>query len=132
MSKAVLIETGWMPIHLYFCPDEMAWQRLMRTMRCRSEYPTTAGNAAHFECAEDGRLLSVITVADGAERRNGIEQITAVLAHEAVHIFQRVCQHIGEDKAGSEVEAYIIQDLTLRLIQAFKDTRMKRKAKRRK
>jgi hypothetical protein len=48
----------------------------------------------------------------------GTEAILTI-THEAVHIFQRVCEFLGEESPGREVEAYAIENITRNLIDAF-------------
>ncbi len=48
----------------------------------------------------------------------GTEAILTI-THEAVHIFQRVCEFLGEDAPGREVEAYAIENITRNLIDSF-------------
>ena len=44
-------------------------------------------------------------------------ELWAVMAHEATHVFQRFCDHIGETKPSREFHAYSIQSITLELIR---------------
>ena len=43
-----------------------------------------------------------------------------LLVHEAVHVWQRIREDINEDKPSTEFEAYAIQNLSIRLIDAYK------------
>lgn len=49
-----------------------------------------------------------------------IEEIHADLVHEAVHVWQYIRDHIGEERAGDEQEAYSIERIALRLMVAYK------------
>ena len=42
------------------------------------------------------------------------------LVHEAVHIWQGLCEYIGEENPSKEFEAYTIQNITQRLFDAYK------------
>jgi hypothetical protein len=46
-------------------------------------------------------------------------QIAALLVHEAVHVFQEFCTRIGECSPSPEFEAYSIQTISQRLMQAY-------------
>lgn len=46
-------------------------------------------------------------------------QIASLLVHEAVHIFQKYCDHIGEDSPSSEFEAYSIQRIAQSLMESY-------------
>lgn len=47
-------------------------------------------------------------------------EIVGLLVHEAVHIWQKIRQDMREDEPGTEVEAYAIQSLSIKLIDAYK------------
>lgn len=46
-------------------------------------------------------------------------QIAALLVHEAVHVWQAFKEHIGEASPSAEFEAYSIQTIAQRLMQAY-------------
>lgn len=50
-----------------------------------------------------------------------IEQYYSMLVHEAVHIFQSVCEYIGESGPSAEFEAYSIQAISQELMYAWKN-----------
>ena len=39
------------------------------------------------------------------------------MAHEAVHVSQIVLDHFGEDEPGEETRAYLVQGVTLALLE---------------
>ncbi len=45
-------------------------------------------------------------------------QYAALIAHEAVHIWQRIRLELGEDSPSSEFEAYSVQSICQRLFEA--------------
>lgn len=51
-------------------------------------------------------------------------QVAAMLVHEAVHIWQWYKKRIGEKKPSKEFEAYSIQCISQRLMQAYADRHM--------
>lgn len=53
-----------------------------------------------------------------SQEQLGTEAILTI-THEAVHIFQRVCEFLGEEAPGREVEAYAIENITRNLIDSF-------------
>jgi len=47
------------------------------------------------------------------------ESVYALLVHEAVHIWQRMCEIMGEREPSSEFEAYCVQAISQRLFMEF-------------
>jgi hypothetical protein len=47
------------------------------------------------------------------------EEILGLLVHEAVHVWQFHCEWIGEDKPGTEAQAYGIQKIATELFKAY-------------
>lgn len=47
-------------------------------------------------------------------------EVIGLLVHEAVHVWQRIREDINEDKPSNEFEAYAIQNISTRLIDAYK------------
>lgn len=46
-------------------------------------------------------------------------EVACLLVHEAVHVWQTYRDHIGEDRPSHEFEAYSIQAISLRLMDAY-------------
>lgn len=51
-----------------------------------------------------------------------IEEILGLLVHEAVHVWQFHCEWIGEEKPGTEAQAYGIQKIATELFKAYIDS----------
>lgn len=64
-----------------------------------------------------GSLVCVVCLAP-PDDFDGID-IAAALMHESVHIFQRLCNSIGEDKPSREFEAYSIEHIAARLMREY-------------
>jgi hypothetical protein len=47
-------------------------------------------------------------------------EIIGLLIHEAVHCWQMIVRHMGEDQPSAEFEAYSIQSIAQKLIDAYK------------
>lgn len=46
-------------------------------------------------------------------------QIFAMLTHEAVHVWQRICVNIGEHRPSDEFEAYSVQRISQNLMHSY-------------
>ena len=57
------------------------------------------------------------------KRRKGlkIEEIHGLLVHEATHLWQTICEDIGESSPSAEFEAYCIQAISQELMLAYKE-----------
>jgi hypothetical protein len=76
-----------------------------------------ADATVHWLDARRGELACIVCLGDWSER-SGIE-IAGLLVHEAVHIWQRYVERIGEDRPGDEQEAYAIQSIAQELMAEF-------------
>lgn len=55
-----------------------------------------------------------------AKKPKDVVDLAAIVAHEATHVWQRFCQHIGESKPGMETEAYAIQYIVWQLMDSYR------------
>lgn len=66
---------------------------------------------------KDGQAVCIVTLAPWAGRKP--VEVAGLLVHEAVHVWQRYCERIGERNPGDEQEAYGIQAIAQELMQSF-------------
>jgi hypothetical protein len=69
-----------------------------------------------FRCP--GKPMTVIVALSGWKGRDPIE-VAGMLVHEAVHVWQRHAQDIGEEDPGDEQEAYAVQSIAQELLAEF-------------
>lgn len=62
-------------------------------------------------------LAAVVCLGDVGQRSP--VDVAALLVHEAVHVWQAFCEHIGEKSPSNEFEAYSIQALSCELMAAY-------------
>lgn len=126
MNKAHYKKLEPFPFFVGFIPSEKVWDREMKRLGVRHEpYPTTDGAATYF--TDDfgiGNVL-VTTVEECFKEGNEFVAIK-LLVHEAVHVFQRLCETIGEDTPSKEFQAYYIEYISDFLIKAFDKCRVKK------
>ena len=76
-----------------------------------------AAATTHYFVPESGGMARVCIVCLGDRAGKSVEQVNAILTHEAVHIWQEIRDMIGEDKPSREFEAYAIQGIAQELME---------------
>lgn len=104
------------------CLSEKDYNREMRKMKVPSgtqgPWISDGANATtHFLEHPDGHKAAIVCM-DANGSLTGV-QVAALLVHEAVHIWQQHRKFIGESEPGDESEAYAIQALSQRLMEAY-------------
>lgn len=106
------------PVHVAFAPSDKAFYNEMKRLDILGAiYPINdkvKGSVTLFEGAQGGTII-MVSLDKFKERKDAI----GVIVHEAVHVWQFICEAIGEERAGVEVEAYSIQDIVVSLIDAY-------------
>lgn len=108
--------------YMALCLTEKAFMAAAR----HCHVPVVAGewlNLTHHTAVvhtweKDGRLTCVVCVHPDAATADPIH-VASTLVHEAVHIFQRLCDSIGETNPSREFEAYSIEHIAERLMREF-------------
>jgi hypothetical protein len=77
-----------------------------------------AGATVHYFDKSDGHSHCAIVCIDPKEKATPNE-IVGLLIHEAVHVWQTVCENVRETNPSREFEAYSIQSIAQRLISAY-------------
>ncbi len=123
-SRVVWCDAGWMPVHYGFCSDEAAWRRTMRHHKIdkESEYPPDDGNTSLLESIDGGDPIILVTLNKSMDKAPIINAISLIV-HEAMHVWRRIREVIGEHDPSKEFEAYAIQNITAQLLRAYNDTR---------
>ena len=94
--------------HYALCTTEASFHKALKSLGIKAENFLIDGKdaTAHHFVSERGKGCTIVTVAKtDMDRRI----VYAALAHEAVHVWQNICSHIGESNPGQEIEAYHIQ-----------------------
>lgn len=66
---------------------------------------------------KDGKRIVLVCLREGM--KFSAVEIYGLLVHEAVHIFQDWCEHVGENSVGKETQAYAIQSISQELILSY-------------
>lgn len=78
---------------------------------------SAAGGKTHYASNDKGEDVCIVCVRPG--KRNTPIEIAGVLVHEAVHVWQRYCDGIGEKSPGLEQEAYGVQSIAQELMSEY-------------
>jgi len=114
------------PIYYALCTSEKVFNKeLKRLGIAKKDRPSfilnewSHASVHHFE--NDGKYISLVCVDKQKNEENGVtpNEICGLLIHEAVHIWQEIKENIGECEPSREFEAYSIQCIAQRLIEAY-------------
>jgi hypothetical protein len=122
-DRVVWIDRGGQPTAIGFCPSEAAWYREMKRLRCEAPWPkktNAAGYTQWMRNHDTGEGVILVCVFPRAEC-DALEVIMT-LVHEAVHVWQFLCEQIGEKEPGIEMEAYAIENIARGLVEAYTAT----------
>lgn len=121
-NRAVWIYLGYFGSSFYvgFVPNKIAWQYETKRLGVSEAYPAHPGCCTTLR--QDNKLTALITIGEDQDTSNGVS-LTSLILHECVHVFQRLCDHIGETKPSKEFEAYMIQHLYGDIAHAYARTR---------
>lgn len=122
IDRVIWCNRGWLPVFYGFCPNKAAWEKEMKRLGVtNAPYPTTAGSVTHF----DNKFRAECLIVTVAPHNRPALRVIGILAHEAAHVWQSICEAIGEREPSKEFEAYSIQAITQELIAAYEKTRGK-------
>jgi hypothetical protein len=85
--------------------------------------PEGCGACVHYlEKKSDGfiREIAIVCLKENSHKTKKIEAIHAMLVHEAMHVWRRCRQALGEDYPSSEFEAYSMQNLCQSIFTSYK------------
>lgn len=119
------------PIHYALCMSEKEFYEELQSLAVpKGQYPSFMGSPTahatthHLLYKGRGQVAIVCLVKD---KKRTTPEVMGLLVHEAVHIWQRMCQNIGEDNPSSEFEAYGIQWISQELIWAWNNWKGRRR-----
>lgn len=93
------------------------------------EPPAFIQKAAAVRCfIKDDSSMTLVICFDPLKEKLHKNQISAILAHEAVHVSDYIFENIGEDKPGMETRAYLVQYILQQSLYSL-DEFLKRKKK---
>lgn len=108
--------------HLTLCLSQKEFLRVAKHCNVRDpgQWLNETRNKAVVHTWESGGLLTcVVCLSPDAVTSDPID-VAVTLVHESVHIFQRLCDSIGECAPSREFEAYSIERISEQLMREFK------------
>lgn len=116
------------------CLSEEAFHTELRRLKVPERHwpeflKTTHAHATtnFFEKLDEAANCAIISMHPAKDKE--LEQVYALLVHEAVHIWQACKEVIGEDHPGKETEAYAIQRIAQSLMFSYKEQTAKKRKK---
>lgn len=125
LDDALLIS----PYRYCLCLSEKRFHRVLRKIglaeRDWPEFLATehASATTYFFRDQTGGDVAIVTLGNADGR--SLAEVHALLVHEAVHLWQAIRERIGEHHPSPEFEAYAVQLLSQRLMEAFAEQRKK-------
>lgn len=117
------------PLYYALCTSQRLYDKELKRMKLGSQpgiLNDHSGATTNFMQNVDGKQCAIVCLFNHSY---DYEQIASLLAHEAVHIFQRIRENIGESSPSAEFEAYSIQAITQNLLYEYKRQVRRRKGK---
>lgn len=132
MKRIIWMERFCYPVYIGFCPSPEAWRREMR------EHHKRDSDLPEYACANSDARTSYFQPTDGKSKqpivlislnlkfkariRRAEPHALALIAHEAVHVWQFICDEIGEESPSKEVSAYAVQMVFANTLKACMDS----------
>lgn len=106
--------------HLMLVTSEVQFRAALKKLGVMDNEPLLPAEfdaVVHTYSNSKGQTACVVGIR--IDRKRSWIETAAIIAHEAVHIKQRMLERIGEDRPGREVEAYIVQAATEYLLAEY-------------
>ena len=119
-SDVMWLDRMWYPVYFGFCPNEEAWKKEVKRLNLtlhEAPYPTKK-DACCSTFTLWGEASCIITVGKSMDVKN-LTHVFSLLSHECVHIWQEICEQMGEKHPSEEFEAYTVQYLSLEICNAY-------------
>lgn len=108
-------DTGPLFISLGFTTNPKAYLKEMVRLGVKDSSPFVSAGAfatVHTMTHEKHGICCIVCLDATRMKKVHVTQLTCLMAHESVHVLQRVREFMGEKCLGEEMEAYTIQWLT--------------------
>lgn len=109
------------PIYFTICTSEKIMQAELKRLKIKDSFPHVSPGAdatTQFFRNDNENEIAIVCFYD--YRNHSTERNHALIVHEAVHIWQKIRDDMGEDKPSAEFEAYSVQMIAQELFLEFK------------
>lgn len=106
--------------YLALCLSQAEFEAALRQAGYKGQidFVSPGANATtHTLYNQEGSMASLVCLGS-QEGRTGIET-AGLLVHEAVHVWQHYAETMGEDRPGTEQEAYAVQSIAQNLMDEY-------------
>ena len=122
MKKSLWLERVLMynPYYVALCLNEKEFKQACKDIEVK-EIPEFSKGDDFARChffERDNDVLAIVCLNPG---KHSIAEVHGILVHEAVHIWQKVKEHIEESNPSSEFEAYSLQNIAQSLFEAYSE-----------
>lgn len=107
---------GLVPVHYIFIPNEKVWNEVCKSFGRSLAYPKSGAACTVFN--KPGECRCLVTVLEDLPDTTP-ESITGLIAHEAVHVMQFVCENMGEEQPSLELFAYGVQRVYQNMLHEY-------------
>ena len=107
--------------HMILCGSEAEYLNVMKYLKCKyfEHWLSDGSNGKTHTLESHGKITCVVCIDFKNAAKEPLPNICGILIHEATHIWQELCESIGEKNPSSEFECYSIQSISQRLITDF-------------
>lgn len=113
------------PYCIGLCLEEEMFKKELKRLNVPREswplwIPKKADARVHtFEKTDTNDVCAIVCV----RYKEGLDpnQVVGIIVHEAVHVWQEICERIGEYEPSKEFEAYSVQSIAQRLIATYSE-----------
>lgn len=123
-----MIKSKWLnpalivsPVYYTLCTNEKDFYRIMKNLDMpiseQPEFMIYGSGATTHSFQTEGKPIAIVCINPDNGQDNAA--LCAILAHEAVHVFQYILECMGEKNPSVEFEAWSIQMLTQQLIAEY-------------
>lgn len=118
MDKVTKIALPY-PVEVLFCPSEKSWSRFARKLGLRKEDFIPEEGYSAFTCAFTAGDSYIFVRVHPSLPYAPLSHVFGLFAHEASHVFDYLCEFIGEDKPSPEFKAYTTEYVCREMLRAY-------------